>query len=254
MRSVALANQKGGVGKTTTAIHLAHGLALYGASVALLDLDPQGNATLAVQGMALPPDPASPDLADRALPAELDALRPIADRFWILPSPGAERPLDRDARPNLDKLTLLRNVLEEHSFDWLLVDCPPRMDHWGLAGVRLCRQVVVPVQTEFLAMHGLTHMLRSLDQARREFSGCGELLGVLATMHDDREGIMMEVMDDLQRNLGEALFDAVIYRDPMFIEAASHGRTLFDYAICTKGARSYGELVREVVHGREASR
>jgi chromosome partitioning protein len=114
--------------------------------------------------------------------------------------------------------------------------------------------VLVPVQTEFLAMHGLTHMLRSLDQARREFPGCGELLGVLATMHDDREGIMTEVMADLQRNLGDALFETVIVRDPLLIEAASHGRTLFDYAMSAKGARSYGELVREVVHGREASR
>ena len=128
MRSIALANQKGGVGKTTTTIHVAHGLSLAGERVAIFDMDPQGNATVALQGMEAPgADPL------------LDFLQPVAEDLWILPSPGLTAFSDRKAQVDIEKLKSLAGALED-LVDWLVVDCPPRMDEWGWAGIQLCAE------------------------------------------------------------------------------------------------------------------
>ncbi|MEQ1633762.1 MAG: AAA family ATPase, partial [Planctomycetota bacterium] len=144
MRSIALANQKGGVGKTTTAIHLAHGLALRGDRVALVDLDPQGNALVALQGMQ----------ADAV--ADESGFRSVCDGLWALGSFHQET-------PDAGFLKGLRRQIEAMEPDWLIVDCPPRMDAWGRAGLELCQQLLVPVQAEFLAMHGLSQILATLE-------------------------------------------------------------------------------------------
>ena len=244
MRSVALANQKGGVGKTTTAIHLAHGLAMAGHSTAIFDLDPQGNATLALQGMT------EPDPEDLPKDSAFAALEPLKDGMWILPSPGATRALSRTAKLDVRRLVDLAKALEQDGLDWLVVDCPPRMDQWGWAGLQLSDEVLIPVPPEFFPMHGLSQMVQTLDEARREFPGKAGLMGILVTMLDRRESVALEVLEDLRQNLGERLMASEVYRDPQLVEAASHGRTVFDYNLFSKGARSYGELVREVLYGR----
>jgi len=240
LRSIALANQKGGVGKTTTAVHLAHGLAMTGQSVALLDLDPQGNATIALQGMVV-------DHPDESGPFGL--LEALRDGFFLLPSPGAQRNLSRDATLDADRLVGLAQSLEEAGLQWLLVDCPPRMDAWGWAGLQLCREVLVPIQPEFFAMHGLSQMMQTLEEAERAFPGRGRLLGVVANLVDMREPVEVEVLADLAGNLGDRMLDTRIFRDSQLVEAASHGLTAFEYNPFCKGARSYGELVREVLDG-----
>jgi chromosome partitioning protein len=241
VRSVALANQKGGVGKTTTAVHLAHGLCLGGAKVVLFDLDPQGNATVALQGMS----------ADAPVTSQgpLSLLRAIGEGFWMLASPGAERSVTRAAKVDVQGLIGLAQELASSGIDWLIVDCPPRMDDWGWAGLQLCDQVLIPVQAEFFAMHGLSQMLRTLEEARASYPGRAGLMGVLATLVDVREGIAREVVQDLRRNLTDKVFASIIFRDAQFVEAASHGRTLFAYNPSAKGALCYGELVREVIDG-----
>jgi chromosome partitioning protein len=248
MRSIALANQKGGVGKTTTAIHLAHGLALAGRKVALFDLDPQGNATIALQGMA---ESEAAEAAESEGP--LGVLIPLEQGFWMLPSPGADRPV-ADLRPDVEKLHQLTLGLEEAGVDFLVVDCPPRMDAWGMAGLRLCQQVVLPMQAEFFSMHGLSQMMETLRRARQQWRDRARLAGVLVTMLDVREPISMEVVEDLRRNLGDKLLDTLVFRDSSFVEAASHGRTLFDYDLGAVGAHCYSDLVREVLYGRPKTR
>jgi chromosome partitioning protein len=245
LRSVALANQKGGVGKTTTAVHLAHGLALAGSSVVLLDLDPQGNATLGLQGMIEESEAGATDGKGPFAP-----LRRLPGEFWVLPSPGAQRNIDPGTVPDTKKLAGLVEALAAEGIEWVLVDCPPRMDAWGWAGLEICEQAILPVQSEFFAMHGLSQMLNTLAHARRRFPGRAALLGVLATMVDPSEPITLEVLEDLRRNLGEQMLQAMIFRDLTFVEAASHGRTLFDYRLDAKGAFAYGELVREILYGR----
>jgi chromosome partitioning protein len=238
VRSIVLANQKGGVGKTTTAIHLAHGFALAGQRTALMDLDPQGNATVGLQGMPAPPD--SEPL--------LGTLAAVTENLWLLPSLGAETVVPRDASIDGGKLHDLCRRMEAH-IDWLVIDCPPRMDAWGWAGVRLSDLVVVPVQAEFFAMHGLSQMLTSLQAAAIEYPGKARLRGVLPTMVDAREPVAMEVLEDLRRNLGSNLLHSVIFRDASLVEATSHGKTAFLHCPWSKGALCYTELTKELIHG-----
>ncbi|MFY9344851.1 MAG: ParA family protein [Planctomycetota bacterium] len=236
LRSIVLANQKGGVGKTTTAIHLAHGLALTGARVALFDLDPQGNATVALQAMANETETSAP----------LTGLTRLATNLWLLPSPS---PLANEGAAV--PLAALKALVAELAsvLDWLVVDNPPRMDDWGWAGVQLADQVLVPVQAEFFAMHGLSQMLQSLEVATGAFPGKAALLGVLPTMVDYREPITREILSDLAGNLGSRLLHTVILRDSHLIEAASFGRTVFDHCPFAKSSFCYADLVKELTHG-----
>jgi chromosome partitioning protein len=241
LESLVLANQKGGVGKTTTAIHLAHGLSLTGARVALFDLDPQGNATVAMQGMI------QEDVEGQ------DVLVSLGRDFWLLPSPGARAVLERHVTVDVGKLQGLVDSLAD-SLDWLVVDCPPRMDEWGWAGLQLCDQVIVPVQAEFFAMHGLSQMLASLELARSQFPGKAKLRGVLPTMVDLQEPVSLEVLEDLRRNLGADVLESMILRDSSLVEAASHGKTGFEHCPWSEGALCYGELIKEIIDGRSATR
>lgn len=232
------------MGKTTSAVHLAHGLGLAGKKVVLMDLDPQGNASLAVQSMSIEGQSGAQQTGAFA------DLIPLRDQLWVLPSPGAEGNLGPDSKPDVQALQELRDGLEAEGVDWLLVDCPPRMDAWGLAGVAICQELILPVQAEFFAMHGLSQMMETLEEIRSHQSPDGGLLGVLVTMLQTDEAVALEVVENLRQNLGDRLFRARIYRDSQFVEAASHGLSLFDYNLEAKGARSYGELVREVLYGR----
>lgn len=237
MQAIALANQKGGVGKTTTAIHLAHGLALAGHRVVLMDLDPQGNATVAVQAME-----------SESLPAPHEVLTSLSDSLWLLPSPGVGHAHRRNTLPDVDRLIGLVAELAA-AIDWLVIDCPPRMDDWGWAGVQLSDDVIVPVQAEFFAMHGLSQMLRSLEQASTQFPGKASLRGILPTMVDSREAVALEVLDDLRKNLREKVMRSIILRDSSLVEAASFGRSAFQHCPFSKGALCYAELVKELLDG-----
>ena len=238
VRSIVLANQKGGVGKTTTAIHLAHGFAVAGRRVLLMDLDPQGNATVAVQGMKPESEATSPQ----------EWMVPVTDKLWLVPSAGAEAVQHGEATLDTDKLQAVIAQLESE-IDVLIVDCPPRMDEWGWAGVQLCEEVLVPVQAEFFSMHGLSQMMASLEEAARRFPGKGRLRGVLPTMVDADEPVSREVLEDLRKNLGDLLLNTVIFRDTALVEAASHGVSVFQYSPSSKGALCYTELMQEIIDG-----
>jgi len=238
VRSIVLANQKGGVGKTTTAIHLAHGFALAGRKVLLMDLDPQGNATVAVQGMRTEADGEAPQ----------EWMTPVAERFWLVPSAGGEAVASGEATLDTERLKAVVGELDGE-IDVLVVDCPPRMDEWGWAGVQLCEEVIVPVQAEFFSMHGLSQMMASLEEAARRYPGKGKLRGVLPTMVDTNEEIATEVLEDLRANLGELLLNSVIFRDSSLVEAASHGQSVFVHSPWSKGALCYTELVQEIIDG-----
>jgi chromosome partitioning protein len=238
MRSIVLANQKGGVGKTTTAIHLAHGFALAGYRTALFDLDPQGNATIAVQSIA----------EETAPEDDLEGLTCIARNLWLLPSPGDGSTLARGATIDVERLKDLVARVQDR-LDWLVIDCPPRLDEWGWAGVQIAEQVVVPVQAEFFAMHGLSQMLASLEAAAAEFPGKAALRGVLPTMVDLREPVTLEVLEDLRKNLGDRLLRTIVLRDSCLVEAAGFGQSIFHHSPHSKGALCYAELVKELEHG-----
>ena len=203
-----------------------------------MDLDPQGNATVAVQGMEMDSPPPSPQ----------EWMMPVAERLWLLPSAGGEAVQSGEATPDVDRLRAVLAELEA-DIDVLIVDCPPRMDEWGWAGVQLCEEVIVPVQAEFFSMHGLSQMMASLEEASKRFPGKGKLRGVLPTMVDAGEPIAREVIEDLRKNLQGVLLKSVIFRDSSLVEAASHGQSVFVHSPWSKGALCYTELVQEIING-----
>jgi chromosome partitioning protein len=177
-----------------------------------------------------------------------ELLTSIAEGFWLLPSSGAAATPERAATLDAAKLRSLVAELAP-KVDWLVVDCPPRMDEWGWAGVQLCDHVVVPVQAEFFAMHGLSQMLASIEAIATEFPGKASLRGVLLTMVDAEEPVALEILEDLRRNLGPLVLDSVIFRDASLVEAASHGKSVFVHSPWSKSALCYAELVKELIDG-----
>ena len=242
MQSLVLANQKGGVGKTTTAIHLAHGLALAGSKVALIDLDPQGNATIAVQGMGF-------EGGAGKLPATFTC---VAPSFWLLGSAETETLPVTSGTYGKGLANLVEEIRRE--IDWLIVDCPPRLDELSWSGLEICDEVVIPVQAEFFAMHGLSQMLASLEVAAREYPGKAKVRGILPTMVDLAEPVAAEVLADLRGNLGDLVMNTVILRDSTLIEAASHGKTVFAHCPWSRSALCYTEFVKEIIDGGSSSR
>lgn len=241
VRSVAISNHKGGVGKTTTAVHLAHGLALSARRVALVDLDYQGSATVALQGML--------EDTERLEHPQLRHLRLVDENLWMLPSGGDDWTVGRAGSLDGDALRAFCAALRADGFDWLVIDCPPRMDEWTWVGLSLCEDVLVPVQAEFLAIHGLAKMTASLAEVNRRHPGKARLWRVLITMFNAGETVAREIRADLQRTLGEQLCRCVVFRDASVVEAASHGLSLFRYEVFSKASRAYLELVKEVIRG-----
>lgn len=220
MRIIALANQKGGVGKTTTAVHLAHGMQIQGASVVLVDLDPQQNATVAVQEMA-----------------QTDGeVTKLGDRFWLVTPSTTEPP---EAGHILETVRACNGAA-----DVVVIDCPPRLDAWGWCGLNMASEVVVPVQAEFLSMHGLSQILATLQNHPRL-----RIRGVLPTMVDLREPVAHEVLKDMRKNIGSIMLRSSILRDSALVEAASHGRTVFSHSPDSRAAFCYAGLIKELSNG-----
>jgi cellulose biosynthesis protein BcsQ len=200
-------------------------------------MDQQGNATVALQAMEARDSPGD---------GALSVMRSVADGLWLLSAEDSGRCLERG------DLGRLFSQAEQAGIDALVVDCPPRMDQRGWAGLQLCGEVLVPVQAEFFAIHGLSQMIQTLDRIATSEGTKGLLAGVLLTMVDNREPVAREVVGDLRRTLGQHVLKSVIFRDSVLVEAASHGQTAFKYDAASKGALCYGELVREVANGRSA--
>ncbi len=193
----------------------------------LVDLDPQGNAVVAMQGM-------------QETVASGSGLRSVAEGLWLLAPHG-----DGDRDPDTGFLERLRKEISSADADWLIADCPPRMDEWGRVGLHICEQVIVPVQAEFLAMHGLSQIMATVEAT----GGSCRLAGVLSTMVDWSEQICREVVANLRSHLGSMVFESVILRDTSLVEAASHGKSVFSYSPGSKAALCYGEFIREVCGG-----
>ena len=240
-RILAVANQKGGVGKTTTATSLAHGLALAGRKVLVLDLDPQANAT---SGLGLEPEPESPIFAAAGLAAG------IRETAW----PGVSAlPAGYDLQTRSDRglsgPTHLRDGLVRLTagrFDAVLVDCPPSLGPLTQSALAAADGVLVPIQCEYYPLEGLVQLLRAVRQA----ASANRVLrveGILLTMVDPQAALAREVEDEVRTELDEPVLDAVVPRDTAVAEAPSHCRSVIDYAPRSPGARGYVNLTLEVL-------
>lgn len=242
-RILCVANQKGGVGKTTTATNLAVGLAKGGQRTLLVDLDPQCNAT---SGLGATPAATHPLVSDAPLCGSV--IETGVAGLLLLPGSRSVRDVERLA-------TLARSgsfVLETHlagglnAWDYCLIDCPPSIGDLTRTALAGSTDVIMPIQCEYFALEGLTQMIEVIRDVMDERPGRLRFGGIVLTMHDDDLELTREVEEEVRDFFGEIVFETVIPRDVAVSEAPSHARSVLDYAPRSRGARAYTELCMEV--------
>jgi chromosome partitioning protein len=248
-RVIAIANQKGGVGKTTTAVNLGASLAASDQRTLIIDSDPQGNATSA---LGFPKDPARRTLYQTLIlgePIEKTAIGAQVERLDLIPSDknlvGATIELvSMDNREY--RLKAAMEVIKS-SYTYVLIDCPPSLDLLTVNALAASDSVLVPIQCEYLALEGVSELLDTLMRLRRTINPSLAIEGILLTMYDDRTTLSKQVAADLRSFFGAQVFETVIPRNVRLAEAPSHGIPVIVYDIHSKGAESYIQLAKEVI-------
>jgi len=244
---ISVANQKGGVGKTTTAINLSASLALSGKKVLLIDIDPQGNASsgLGIDGNSLG---VYELLMGEASQAEVICSTAI-ETLKIIPSrvdlTGAEIELvSREKREKILK-TALNGVIEEYEF--VVIDCPPSLGLLTLNALAVSNSVLIPMQCEYYALQGLSHLLKTLKLVKKSINPNLKVEGILLTMMDSRTLLATQVKDQVQKYFSDFLLKTIIPRNVRLSEAPSHGKPIMLYAGRSRGADAYVELAKEII-------
>jgi chromosome partitioning protein len=247
-RIVTFVNQKGGVGKTTTALNVAAGLGRRGQRVLLVDLDAQGNATSAA-GI----DPRHlagvyEALIDEADPQGL-VLQPESEAFAVLPASAALAGAEVELVPAMARERRLANALAplREIYDWVLVDCPPSLGLLTVNALTAADQVIIPVQCEYMALEGLTRLMETLELVRRNLNPRLGVLGVVLTMFDSRTRLAQQVVDEVRGHFGGQVFETVIPRSVRLSEAPSHGQSIFTYEPGGRAAQAYDALAGEIL-------
>jgi chromosome partitioning protein len=252
-RVVAIANQKGGVGKTTTAINLGAALAAFDRKIVLVDFDPQANAT---SGLGRNGRQNGTNAYDVLLGADprLALQETGFPNLSLLPSArdlvGAEIELvSQDGREGR-----LRTAVDaiRGDFDFVFIDCPPSLSLLTVNALTAADSVLIPLQTEYFALEGLSELMESVDRVRLSFNPSLEIEGILLTMFDERTNLARQVLADIRTHFGKLVYDTVIPRNVRLGEAPSFGKPVLAYDVKSRGAEAYLALGREVLRKKEA--
>lgn len=243
---IAVVNQKGGVGKTTSAINIAAELAGGKSSVLLVDLDPQGNAT---SGLGLAKERAKKTTYD--VLCEGTRLASAVEeshvaQLYVLPSNANLAGAEVKLVGQQEREFALKKALETAVYDYILIDCPPSLGLLTINGLTAADSVLIPVQTEYYALEGLSQLLDTVQAVRASTNPNLELLGIALTMFDKRNSLSEQVQGEVAKYFGDKLFKTVIPRNVRLAEAPSYGQTIYEHDRWSKGARAYKALAKEV--------
>jgi chromosome partitioning protein len=250
-RVFAIANQKGGVGKTTTAINLGTALAATGKRVLIFDIDPQGNAAT---GLDIRPEQrvhSSHDVLVGNCTFEQATLETLVPNLFIVPGSqnlsGLEMELMQAERPQYRLRDALEPSRKKHAWDYLLIDCPPSLNALTVNALTASDAVLVPLQCEFFALEGLKQLLDTVMLVKRNLNPTLEIQGIVLTMHDKRTALSDQVAADVRAHLGDKVYNTVIPRNVRLSEAPSYGKPAIIYDIKAPGSQAYINLARELL-------
>jgi chromosome partitioning protein len=247
MKIIAITNQKGGVAKTTTAINLAAGLNKKGKKILLADLDPQHNLTVALGIEAHKLEYTVYDVLKNNI--NLDKAIIKRDSIDILPSSLKLSAADIEFSSIPGREFLLRDALKEvDNYNYILLDCPPSLGILTLNALSLATDVLIPVQTEFLALQGISMLIDTINVVKSRLNSKLNILGVLATRYDSRKNLSKEVTDYLKESFNEKLLKTYIHDNIALAESSSFGKTIFEYKPDSKGAEDYISLAIEIIN------
>lgn len=248
-RIITIANQKGGVGKTTTAINLATALAAIGKRVLIVDLDPQGNAST---GLGIEPDDrmlSSYDLLLGDSDVKSTVIATAVPNLSIAPSTMDLLGLEMEIASKPDRAYHLKNALKGGSglFDYILIDCPPSLNLLTINAMAAAHSVLVPLQCEFFALEGLSQILKTIEQVQRSVNSGLEIQGIVLTMFDGRNNLAKQVVDDVRDHMGDLVYETIIPRNVRLSEAPSHGKPAILYDLECAGSQAYLGLASEII-------